>query len=165
MLLRRKNAVSLAVAVCAALCIGMGLGAYGASVWQATGLLRSMVVSWDQASKHEGDWGEMRRYFFGETYATKNVLVAAAVVKPGKAVHRSHRHAEEEYLILVSGEGMWQLGEKQFPAKQGDILYVEPWVYHGLTNTGSKPLIFAVVRYNPKGVEIPQRPDNQPDEL
>jgi mannose-6-phosphate isomerase-like protein (cupin superfamily) len=47
----------------------------------------------------------MRRYFIGETADTKDVLTAVAIVKPGKGVHRAHRHAQEEYLILVKGSG------------------------------------------------------------
>jgi hypothetical protein len=33
-----------------------------------------------------------------------------------------------------------------------------------LTNTGNDPLIFVVVRFNSKGVSIPPRPDDRPDE-
>ncbi len=127
--------------------------------------LKSQIVRWDEARSHVADWGEMRFYFTGQTRATKDVLVAAAVVEPGKAVHRSHRHAHEEYLILVQGSGTWSLDEKEIPAKVGDVLYAEPWVYHGLTNTGDEQLIFAVVRYNGKGVEAPPRPDDRPNEL
>ena len=128
-------------------------------------MLKSGVVSWDAAKTHKADWGEMRRYFTGETFGTRNVLTAVAIVEPGKAVHRAHRHAEEEYLVVAEGSGTWSLDGKEFPANRGDILYVEPWVYHGLANTGDKPLIFVVVRYNAKGVKTPPRPDDRADEL
>lgn len=128
-------------------------------------LLKSRVIGWDAAQPLQADWGQMRVYFRGETHNTKDVLTAVAVVEPGKAVHRAHRHAEEEYLVVVIGSGTWSLAGKEFPAKLGDILYVEPWVYHGLTNTGDGPLAFTVVRFNAKGVKPPPRPDDQPDEL
>lgn len=127
--------------------------------------LKSQVVGWDAAQSAQADWGEFRRYFTGETFGTKNVLTAVAVVQPGKAVHKAHRHAEEEYLVVVDGSGTWFLEGKEFPAKRGDILFAEPWVYHGLTNTGEKPLIFLVVRYSGKGVKVPPRPDDHPDEM
>jgi mannose-6-phosphate isomerase-like protein (cupin superfamily) len=127
--------------------------------------LRSQVVRWDDARSNRADWGQMRRYFTGETFATKDVLAAVAVVEPGKAVHRAHRHAQEEYLLVVEGSGTWSLDGKESPARRGDVLYVEPWVYHGLTNTGDTRLVFAVIRYNGKGVEPPPRPDDRPDEL
>ena len=126
--------------------------------------LKSGIVSFDDAPAHQADWGEMRRYFTGETAGTKDVLTAVAIVKPGKAVHRAHRHAEEEYLILVEGSGTWSLDGKESPAKRGDILYTAPWVYLGLTNTSSEQLIFVVVRFNSKGVAVPPRPDDRPDE-
>lgn len=103
-------------------------------------LLKSGVVRFDDARVNQADWGEMRRYFTGETLGTKDVLTAVAIVQPGKAVHRAHRHAQEEYLILAEGSGTWSLDGKEFPAQRGDILYTEPWVYHGLTNTSSEPL-------------------------
>ncbi|MBN1420340.1 MAG: cupin domain-containing protein [Planctomycetes bacterium] len=127
--------------------------------------LKTAVVSWDAARSTKADWGEMRFYFRGETHGTKDVLTAVAIVEPGKSVHKAHRHAEEEYLVLVEGEGTWSVDGKETPAKRGDILYAEPWVYHGLTNTGSERLIFVVVRYNPKGIDIPTRPDDRPDEM
>ena len=127
--------------------------------------LKSQIVRWDEARSRVADWGEMRFYFTGETLATKDVLVAGAVVEPGKAVHRAHRHPHEEYLILVQGSGIWSLDGKESAAQPGDVLYARPWVYHGLTNTGDEQLIFAVVRYNGKGVQIPPRPDDRPDEL
>ena len=128
-------------------------------------VLQSQVISWDASRVHRADWGEMRFHFTGETRGTKNVLVATAVVKPGKAVHRAHRHAPEEYLIVTEGTGVWHLDGKEFPAKPNDVLFVEPWVYHGLTNTGDKPLTFVVVRYNSKGLELPPKPDDRKNEL
>ena len=128
-------------------------------------MLKSKVVTWNDAQANEADWGQMRFYFRGQTRGTKDVLTAVAVVEPGKAVHRAHRHAAEEYLVVAAGSGKWSLAGKESPAKRGDILYVEPWVYHGLTNTGDQPLVFIVLRYNPKGVDLPPKPDDRPNEL
>ncbi len=128
-------------------------------------MLKSKIVRWDDAQPLRADWGELRFYFRGQTRGTKDVLTGVAMVEPGKALHRSHRHAEEEYLIVAKGSGTWSLDGKESPAKAGDILYVEPWVYHGLTNTGDEPLFFVVVRHNAKGVTVPPRPDDRPDEL
>ena len=126
---------------------------------------KSRVIRWEDTHVNQAGWGSMHRYLTGETFATERAYVAAAVIQPGKAVHAEHRHAEEEYLAIIEGEGTWALDGKQFPAKRGDLLYVEPWVYHGLTNTGSQPLVFLVIKYNGKGTPPPPRPDDRPDEL
>ena len=126
--------------------------------------IKSKVVAWKDASAQKGNWGEMRTYFRGETLGTKDAFAAVAVVESGKAVHRAHRHVEEEYLVINEGFGTWQLGDRTFPARKGDMLYVEPWVYHGLTNTGDKPLVFTVIKFNGKGIQLPPRPDSEKDE-
>ena len=74
------------------------------------------------------------------------------------------RAVDDVDLVINEGVGTWQLGEKAFPARKSDILHVEPWLYHGLTNTGTERLIFVVVRFNSKGVAVPPRPDTRPDE-
>ena len=159
-----RPAVLLSVSAAVLAVLGSSGPSSGPSAASRPATLESKVTAWEQASARKDDWGEMRTYFQGQSFGTKDVLVAVAVVEPGKAVHRAHRHAEEEYLIINEGTGMWQLGERTFPANKSDILYVEPWVYHGLTNTGDKPLVFTVVRYNSKGVPPLPRPDAGKDE-
>ena len=128
--------------------------------------ITSSVVRFDEAARLDADWGELRSYFTGETHGTKGVLTAVAVIEPGKFIHQAHRHVEEEYLAIVQGEGTWHLAGKEFPAQRGDIQYIEPWVYHGLENTGDAPLIFVVVKFAAKGVKHPARPnDGKKDEL
>ena len=160
----KRSLVSLVSLVAAAFAVVVVVKHIARAADPAPEDLKSQVIAWNDARAQVAAWGEMRRYFTGKTRATQNVLVAVAVVNPGKAVHKAHRHAEEEYLALVEGTGTWSLGGKQSPAKRGDILYVEPWVYHGVTNTGETPLTFVVVRYNGKGVDVPPQPDNRPNE-
>ena len=151
---------------CSLVCFVFFLGGAAASAQQPDRApLKSQVLTWEQTKSHSAEWGTMHRYFAGETFTTEGTYVAAAVVQPGKAVHAAHRHAEEEYLAVVEGQGTWSLDGKRFPAKRGDMLYVASWVYHGLINTGDTPLIFLVIKYNGKGVKPPPRPDDRPDEL
>lgn len=37
-------------------------------------------------------------------------------------------------------------------------------MHAGLTNTSSEQLIFVVIRFNSKGITVPPRPDDRPDE-
>ncbi len=67
------------------------------------------------------------------------------------------------HLGEQSPKSPWEASNRSFEYDTL-ILYAEPWVYHGLTNTGTDQLIFVVVRFNSKGATIPPRPDNRPDE-
>ncbi len=128
--------------------------------------IRSAVVPLKDTPANRGDWGVMRPYFTGQTGGTTAVFAAAGTINPGKSVHGSHRHAEEEYLVITAGSGTWELAGKEFPASKGDMLYVDPWVFHGIKNTGKEPLDFIVFKYTAKGVPTPKHPDDgKPDEL
>jgi len=120
--------------------------------------LRSKLIRWDEAQATQDSWGEFRRYFAGEGYGVKDVLAAFAVVKPGEALHKAHRHAEEEFLVITEGSGTWSIDGKDVPLKKGDVLYVEPWVSHGCTNTSKEPMTFFVARWSGKGVPAPPEP-------
>jgi mannose-6-phosphate isomerase-like protein (cupin superfamily) len=143
----------LAIAACGtALFIFGWAGGVAHGEAEASRRLRTQVVTWDEAKSHSDKWGEMRTYFTGETYGTTNLLAAIAVVKPGESVHPAHRHSEEEFLAIAEGTGVWHVNGKEFPAGKGDVLYVQPWDFHGVVNTGSEPLTFLVLRWNTKGI-------------
>ena len=149
--------VSLVLAVCLLFAVswiarGVVAGDQPAVAGDQPAPLRTGIVSWNDSRITSGDWGEMRISFEGASYGTANAFTAIAVIKPGESVHPAHRHAEEEFLVVTKGEGRWHVAGKEYPAKEGDVLYVEPWVMHGLVNTGSEPLTFFVVKWNSKGV-------------
>ena len=120
--------------------------------------LRSGLVRVEDAVPTRGPWGEWRRYFRGETYGTKDMVVLVVTLKPGEAPHPPHQHAEEEFMILADGTGTWTLDGKEIAAKKGDVVYAAPWTTHGLKNTGQVPLTYYMVKWNNKGVEAPAKP-------
>ncbi len=97
-------------------------------------------------------------YFTKPTFGTQDALTGVAVIEPGKEIHPPHIHAEEEYLMVVEGEGVWSLKDKDIPAKAGDILYAAPWDSHGIRNTGKIPLKFVVMKWHSKGLPVPAQP-------
>ena len=120
--------------------------------------LASALVRVEDAVPTRGEWGEWHRYFRGETHGTKDMVVLAITLKPGKAPHPPHQHAEEEFMILADGAGTWTLDDKEFVAKKGDVVYAAPWTMHGLKNTGNAPLTYYMVKWNNKGVKAPEKP-------
>jgi mannose-6-phosphate isomerase-like protein (cupin superfamily) len=106
-----------------------------------------------------GPWGQWRRYFRGETYGMKDLVVLVVTLKPGQAPHPPHQHAEEEFMILAEGTGTWHLDGKEVPAQRGDVVYAAPWSMHGLKNTGDTPLTYYMVKWTNTGVKAPEKPD------
>jgi quercetin dioxygenase-like cupin family protein len=119
--------------------------------------LPSALIRVDDAVPTRGDWGEWRRYFRGQTYGTKDMVVLVVTLKPGQAPHPPHRHAEEEFMVLAEGTGTWHLDGKERPARKGDVVYAAPWTMHGLKNTSDAPLTYYMVKWNNKGVKAPEK--------
>lgn len=130
-----------------------------ASPMAPRGPLDTAVWPLDKVEVKKFDWGELRLcHMAAETYGTKDTLVGYVLLNPGKANHPPHQHAEEEFMEITEGEGTWHLNGKDLPAKKGDVVYAAPWDFHGLTNTGSKPLTFFVVKWGAKGLKAPEKP-------
>jgi len=111
----------------------------------------SSVVPWSE-SPQVFAWGEMRKAFTGESAYTQKLFVSSFVLKAGAEVHPPHQHSQEEFMTIVEGSGVWHLDGKEIPAKKGDVIYVAPWVWHGLKNTGDTTLIYFVAQWNPKAM-------------
>jgi len=108
--------------------------------------------------KAKGEFGEFRAFLTGETRGLEDLLTGVAVIEPGQQIHPPHDHAEEEFLLVAKGEGTWHLDGRESPAREGDLLYVAPWVVHGLRNTSGAPLTFFVVKWNGAGLPRPEKP-------
>ena len=118
----------------------------------------SAVIAEGDAHTEQFEWGTLVSYFSDETFGTKDALAAVAIIKPGMEIHPPHQHAEEEFLMVLEGNGEWHLLGKDFPAQAGDMLYAGPWDIHGVRNTGTEPLKFVVWKWNSKGLELPTKP-------
>jgi mannose-6-phosphate isomerase-like protein (cupin superfamily) len=144
-----------------ALSSGVVLGlAAGIAASQATGPRASAIISQAHTKQEQFGWGKFYTYFEGESFSAKNDLAAVAVIKPGEQIHPPHQHADEEYLMVISGEGTWTLKDQTKPAHAGDVLYAAPWDLHGIANTGKTPLTFVVWKWTSKGMEAPAAPAN-----
>lgn len=71
---------------------------------------------------------------FGDSLASSFVIVIKKEVKPHK--HLSH----SEHVVVVSGAGQMQLGDKTFPVKKGDLVFIPKNTVHSVKSTGKEPL-------------------------
>ena len=116
--------------------------------------LETQVIGLEDAVSSNESWGALTTYSTADTYGTRDSFVGSALIKAGLEIHPPHAHAEEEYLLVVEGEGEWTIGNETFPARAGDMLYAAPWDLHGIKNTGSMPLKFVVWKWNSAGLPV-----------
>lgn len=122
--------------------------------------LETQVITREQATTTHESWGDLVVYTpeaTTTTYGTKNMLTVLAEIKPGEQIHPPHQHTAEEFMFIVEGEGTWSLNGEEIPAKKGDVFYSKPWDWHGLTNTGKETLSFFIVKWDNKGVPLPEK--------
>ena len=61
-----------------------------------------------------------------------------------------HNQEQEEVYFILKGTGEMCVGEERQLIKASQAVYIEPGVYHQLTNTGDKPL-HMIYCYGPAG--------------
>jgi len=132
--------------------LGQGLSADSTKRRESEKELPAALVRANEGAVTTGDWGHWSRYFRGDTHGSKGLVVLGVTLKPGQAPHPPHRHAEEELMILATGSGVWQLDDKEMPARAGDVVYAAPWTMHGIRNNGDVPLLYYMVKWSGKGV-------------
>jgi mannose-6-phosphate isomerase-like protein (cupin superfamily) len=71
------------------------------------------------------------------------------ILQPGKTPHAPHTHVEEEVMIVESGTGEIFCDGKTTKVGPGSVMFTTPNVSHGITNTGSEPLVFYYVKWAP----------------
>lgn len=99
-------------------------------------------VALEHGRAHDGD-GDIafRRVAEREQLAGACNFIDYAEVPAGCTIGRHRHHVdEEEFYLVLAGEGeMWKDGES-FPVKAGDLVRNRPGGSHGLRNVGSQPI-------------------------
>ncbi len=114
--------------------------------------LESRIWSAADARLSTGSWGSIRIYTpdTTRTVGEESMLTAQLEFLPGKQLQPPHQHAEEEFQYVIEGSGTWSLNGKDYPLKAGDLMYSKPMDWHGIDNTGDKPLRFFVFKWRSK---------------
>jgi mannose-6-phosphate isomerase-like protein (cupin superfamily) len=81
-------------------------------------------------------------HYNGPTDQLSGLCTGMAVLDPGASPHPPHRHAEEELLIIASGDGEIECAGVTTAVGPGAIMYCAGNTLHGITNTGKVPLTF-----------------------
>ncbi len=112
-------------------------------------VLESRIWSAGDARTSKGEWGEINIYTEDATTTagTDSMLTASLTFLPGKQLQPPHQHPDEEFQYVIEGEGTWSLNGKEQPLKTGDLMYTRPGDWHGIRNSGDKPLRFFVFKF------------------
>ena len=81
-------------------------------------------------------------HYNGPTDQLQGLCVGMAVLDPGSSPHPPHRHPEEEFMIVASGDGEIEVDGKATRVGPGAIMYVASNTEHGIRNTGKVPMTF-----------------------
>jgi uncharacterized cupin superfamily protein len=87
---------------------------------------------------------------FGIMLGLYHLGAAIYVVPPGKSATTFHRHhVSDEMFVILSGEGVYRLGERRLAVKAGDCLGAPAGGEgHQIINTGDQPLRYLAFSNN-----------------
>jgi (S)-ureidoglycine aminohydrolase len=97
---------------------------------------RSFVRDWSEFQTLKTAKGESRPISNEQTSLFAKFEIHATSLDPGFASHDPHTHRAEEIILLMEGDVQMQIGQTDYPATAGDVIFLEANVLHALKNTG-----------------------------
>ncbi len=67
----------------------------------------------------------------GPHTGAKHLTFNYAVFKPGQAFKQHIHEYSEDLIIVLEGDGVIKLDDKEFPIEKGDLIHVAVGEYHG----------------------------------
>lgn len=87
------------------------------------------------------------RYLLAAHLHEKSLRLHVSVIEePGKSSHPPHQHGGFEAFYILEGEGTLAIGALKQRLAAGESIVFDPQEMHGLTNTGTGPLRYMVIR-------------------
>lgn len=109
----------------------------------ATGAkLTNSTVDASTAHVTHEPFGDLTIYFDGPTGQIGSMTAGSLRLKPGMSPHPPHTHPEEEFMVITEGMGEILVEGKTTKVAPGTMMYCAGGKLHGITNTGSEPLLF-----------------------
>lgn len=106
------------------------------------GELPTTLTAPEKAKLSREPFGDLRVLLEGNTEQLKSLTLGNLELKPGQAPHPSHRHPEEEIMLITAGTGEISLEGKVTKVGPGTVMYAAANHEHGIVNTSSAPLTF-----------------------
>lgn len=87
-----------------------------------------------------------------KTNGSKHLLLFTEEIRPGATIPRHKHHGEEEILLIQTGSAHVWLGDKEYDAQPGAVVFIPAETWISLKNTGKEDISLVAV-WNEPGFE------------
>lgn len=146
--------MSLRMAACAIGGMVAGASAYALAQPSPNDLLmKSALFTWESVPERPTPQGSRRTVFAAPTATLDELEYHTTTLNPGQSPHPPHTHANEELLIIKSGEVEAFVNGEWKKAPTGSLVFYATMVPHTVRNVGSEPATYHVVNWAAKGTK------------
>lgn len=96
----------------------------------------SLIVDWDEQPFKKTDVGGRRDFFDRPTATCEDYEMHVTTLNEGLPSHAPHKHAQEEIILLIRGNAVMTVDNKEYPMSPGDFVFAASNDFHGIRNTG-----------------------------
>jgi len=129
--------------------LGLAVAALLTAPAHADVFAKENLIKLDKKEAAGGKGTLVGAYAFTRDKATKDQAIKEVswlTLQPGDSIGYHLHTSNEDTYIIVSGQGSFKDKDgKEVPVKAGDVTIVRRGESHGLSNTGSVPLVFVDV--------------------
>lgn len=112
----------------------------------AEGHMGSAVFEWQKLKVEPTKTGERRDVVDKPTATMVNFECHVTTLRAGEAPHASHKHPDEEIILIREGQLDVQLNGKTTRAGPGSIVFISSNDEHGVRNAGETSATYYVIR-------------------
>lgn len=131
----------------------LGIAVMALAQSAAKPLMLSSVFNWADLKVSPTKAGERRAVFDASTPALANLECHITTLNPGMAPHQSHRHPEEELMIVKEGTLETMQEGRTNIITTGGIIFQASNEFHGLRNIGTNPATYFVIKFAPRDLK------------
>lgn len=115
---------------------------------QSGDTLLSKVYRWGELEQKKEKDRVRRPILLGHTFVLSHFEIHASTLKPGKAPHPPHQHADQEELIIVrEGQVKISINDQSQVLGPGSVALIMPTDLHGIENAGKTPATYYILRF------------------
>lgn len=89
-----------------------------------------------------------------KTSGSKHLLLFTEEIRPGATILKHKHHGEEEILLIQTGSAYVWMGEKEYDAQAGAVVFIPAETWIGLKNTGKDDISLVAVWNEPSFEEM-----------